>query len=120
MVCGRRLTDPESVQRGIGPVCWRNLKKEDEKVKERHKIWNQCKHNSEDQEGIDLQDLSHLIYVKKPRCICGARDQWDFPEHYEHDGGIKVKGYKELQWVYVHCRNCNYDMALWKIRRELK
>lgn len=24
MVCGRRLDDPESVDRGIGPVCWRD------------------------------------------------------------------------------------------------
>lgn len=24
MVCGRRLDDPESVDRGIGPVCWGN------------------------------------------------------------------------------------------------
>ena len=24
MVCGRRLDDPESVDRGIGPVCWEN------------------------------------------------------------------------------------------------
>ena len=25
-ICGRRLTDPDSVKRGIGPVCWRRLK----------------------------------------------------------------------------------------------
>ena len=24
LVCGRRLDDPESVDRGIGPVCWEN------------------------------------------------------------------------------------------------
>ena len=24
MLCGRRLDDPESVDRGIGPVCWEN------------------------------------------------------------------------------------------------
>ena len=27
MVCGRRLTDPDSVKRGVGPVCWRRLKR---------------------------------------------------------------------------------------------
>ena len=27
MVCGRRLTNPDSVKRGIGPVCLRRLKK---------------------------------------------------------------------------------------------
>lgn len=24
MMCGRRLNDPESVDRGIGPICWEN------------------------------------------------------------------------------------------------
>ena len=24
MICGRRLDDPESVDRGVGPVCWEN------------------------------------------------------------------------------------------------
>jgi len=27
-VCGRRLTDPDSVKKGIGPVCAENLKKQ--------------------------------------------------------------------------------------------
>jgi len=27
-VCGRRLTHPESVKRGIGPVCWARIQKE--------------------------------------------------------------------------------------------
>lgn len=29
-VCGRLLTDPDSVRRGIGPVCWKNIMELDE------------------------------------------------------------------------------------------
>ena len=29
-ICGRRLTNPVSVKRGIGPVCLARLKKESE------------------------------------------------------------------------------------------
>ena len=26
-ICGRQLTNPVSVERGIGPVCWAHMKK---------------------------------------------------------------------------------------------
>lgn len=29
-ICGRRLTHPKSVEREIGPVCWKRLLKEGE------------------------------------------------------------------------------------------
>lgn len=27
-ICGRRLTNPESVKRGVGPVCWAKMKRD--------------------------------------------------------------------------------------------
>ena len=78
------------------------------------------------QELIDLGELSRLIDEKKPSCICFNHktgknntltgNQIDV---YDHDGGRLVLGFKEKQWVSVHCFKCGYDMSLWKIEREL-
>jgi hypothetical protein len=74
------------------------------------------------QEPIDLGELARLIDEKKPLCICGKPLTGQQIDVYDHDGGRVVKGYKEKQWVSVHCmhRKCHYDMSLWKIERELE
>lgn len=116
-ICGRELTDPESVRYGIGPVCRSRQCKND-------RIWRACQdkgaHNEELYiEGIDIQELARKIYEKKPSCSCGKTLESYNLEHYLHEGGEQVKGYEKPQWLYIHCDNCGYDMALWKIRREL-
>ena len=62
--------------------------------------------------------IADLIDEKEPKCICGKTLEGGLLKNYPHDGGIQVAGYKRKQWVYVHCR-CGYDMAVWKIKREL-
>lgn len=32
-ICGRELKDPESVKRGVGPVCWKKLIKKQSDLK---------------------------------------------------------------------------------------
>lgn len=32
--------------------------------------------------------------------------------HYQHDGGYKVPGFSEKQWLYLRCRKCGHDWAL--------
>ena len=69
---------------------------------------------------INLESLARLIDEKKPTCICGRTLKGGGIDHYgPHDGGVHVEGYTEKRWVYVHCSKCGYDMALWKIMREL-
>jgi hypothetical protein len=78
------------------------------------------------QEPIDLIRLGILIDEKKPSCICfnhktGKNNTLTGKQIdvYDHDGGRRVLGFKEKQWVSVHCFKCGYDMSLWKIEREL-
>jgi hypothetical protein len=69
---------------------------------------------------IDLVELKNLIDEKEPICICGSKLAGHNIKHYgPHSGGDFVKGYNSKRWIYVHCDSCNYDMALWKIKREL-
>lgn len=71
-------------------------------------------------EPINLESLARLIDEKKPTCICGEALEGSGIEHYPHDGGVLVEGYADKQWVYIHCSECGYDMALHKIMRELR
>lgn len=74
---------------------------------------------SEKKKYINLDELAELIDEKKPLCICGKELKGSGLNHYgPHDGGIYVEGYAEKRWVYITC-SCGYDMALWKIEREL-
>ncbi|RLJ01726.1 MAG: hypothetical protein DRP08_05190 [Candidatus Aenigmatarchaeota archaeon] len=63
-----------------------------------------------------LKEIAKLI-VKSGKCCryCGYRFTTDDIRCYPHKGGIEVKGYEGRQWVYMHCRKCGYDWALWKL-----
>ena len=34
---------------------------------------------------------------------------------YPHSDGWQVDGFREKQWLYVHCNKCDYDWSLWKL-----
>jgi hypothetical protein len=36
-------------------------------------------------------------------------------EHYDHEWGWPVDGYKDLQWLYLTCPYCGDQVALWKL-----
>lgn len=56
-------------------------------------------------------DCNHWKRSKKP-----MPDLSTLPiEHYDHDGGWPVLGFKERQWLYVTCPRCGYQWALWKL-----
>lgn len=106
--CGRLLTDPDSVKRGYGAICYALLARENKEIPEPVKFG-----------GLDLDELADLIDSKKPVCICGEPLQGSGLKTYPHEGGEIVYGKPGRQWVYVHCKKCGYDMALHKIKREL-
>ena len=41
-------------------------------------------------------------------------------QYYPHDGGWKVEGMAENQWLYIHCNQCGYDWALHKLLHRAK
>jgi hypothetical protein len=75
----------------------------------------------QEQKPLSLGKLSILIDEKKPLCLCGKPLEGTGVDYWgPHDGGIYIVGEKEKQWVFVHCNHCGYEMALWKIVRELQ
>jgi len=54
--------------------------------------------------------------------LIGKRCYWDDTplsgqtvHLYKHSGGWKVRGFVDLQWLYVVCPKCGYQWALWKL-----
>ena len=57
------------------------------------------------------------IYVAIPQKSCwncGSPMSRRDLKHYAHSGGWYIKGVAGRQWIYFHCRHCNYDTAIWK------
>jgi hypothetical protein len=54
--------------------------------------------------------------ITRDECGCGRKGLKSLPiEHYNHDGGWPIEGFKEKQWLYVTCPKCGYQWALWKL-----
>jgi len=67
--------------------------------------------------------ISELIeIIEKVTCPCGKRYERFNLQHFPHNGGMNVRlsdGTISKQWVFARCQNCGYEMAFWKILREL-
>ena len=70
---------------------------------------------------MTLKEIAVAIVQKNGECVsCGHPFDLDDIMTYNHNGGITVKGYDKKQWVYFHCKHCDYDSALWKVEQRIK
>ena len=70
---------------------------------------------------MTLQEIAVAVCQKHGSCVtCGMPFDLDDIKTYDHEGGIAVKGYDKKQWVYLHCKKCEYDSALWKVEQRIK
>lgn len=49
----------------------------------------------------------------RSHCLCGRDLRGDEVRGYPHDGGWETDNGK--MWLFIPCRNCGYEMALWKM-----
>lgn len=109
--CGRALTDPESVKLGIGPICRRKASvsmistENKNKGTKEHNDYPTLTEYSKEARNYMIKQGNHK------KCMCGKPVIDGYVEHYEHDGGWYVKGYKNKQWLYFECPNCHYQYS---------
>jgi len=41
-------------------------------------------------------------------------------EKYPHEHGVFLRDLNGCFWIYVHCGECGYDTALWKLVKQLE
>lgn len=71
---------------------------------------------------INLDQLENWIDEARIKCDCTpygpdgySKNILNNPfEYYSHDGGHVVMGLGRV-WLYVTCRKCGYQWALWKL-----
>jgi len=69
---------------------------------------------------ITLNELIACLIKKKVKCGCGYRFKESDFHCYDHSYGVKLKDFKQKQWIYANCPNCDYDTALWKLFNSLE
>ena len=52
--------------------------------------------------------------IGRVRCTCGRDLKANQLMYYAHKDGIPIVAIGR-QWIYLHCRHCRYDWALWKL-----
>lgn len=108
--CGKYLTDPKSIARGFGPICWPKVRHLIEKHEEYDDL---LKGPKEDNDYPMIGD--YMSYQKRNTCGCGGDLKNAQVDHYEHHKGVPIQGYKKKQWVFLICPKCTKRWALWKL-----
>jgi len=94
-ICGRKLTNPKSVQRQIGPICWNRLGINDNRKIKLTKSQTRCAEC-----GMPMQDIRQIVLWRErwaPECAkyccgcCPKRNDLPCP------GDIKTKAWQEAQ-----------------------
>lgn len=73
---------------------------------------------------VSIGEIADFIIINEDRLFCGGCGRklkdvsWSL-EMYPHSGGVLIKERGEKMWVYVHCRFCGYDTALWKLIKQI-
>ncbi|MFH1613314.1 MAG: DUF6011 domain-containing protein, partial [bacterium] len=118
-ICGRTLSNPKSMEKGIGPICERkhSRKIDVSQTQERGK--------QEKNQYPTLVDYTKQakLYISRwkidKKCMCGKPVQNGWVNHYEHESGWYVRDYKKKQWLYFECPKCGnqYSFAHAGVRR---
>lgn len=59
-------------------------------------------------------------YLESAICFSCESSNLSALQAYDHDGGFKIPGIAQKQWLYVICLECKYESALWKIMQRNK
>lgn len=63
-----------------------------------------------------LKELDEQLDRNNAQCIdCDTLLKDSKLFHYDHNGGVMLTEYPVKQWVYLRCKSCGYENALWKI-----
>jgi len=112
--CKRILKDPESIKKGIGPLCeTRERAEQDDHVVLDRK---DATVTDEKKATASLATYAHVVKTCDVICqCCGTPLTEGVVQSYDHEDGATLSGFGKPQWVYVRCRKCRYDTNYRKI-----
>ena len=114
--CGRELTDPESVVRGIGPVCLSHITREEKK---QDRLPDEIILTAD--MGGEIEDFIWRTSGKSFECIGGSSGHVEVVGTwygYPHSGGISDSTGRKW-WAYQKCSQSSYETAWWKVENRI-
>ncbi|HEY0088422.1 MAG TPA: DUF6011 domain-containing protein [Candidatus Lokiarchaeia archaeon] len=104
-ICGRHLTDPKSINRGIGPECFKKnrLNSEFPETDTTTKILN----------GLTAKKILESISEdKRNKCRFCDGELDDIVRYYEHNEGWYVSELNNKVWLWIECIKCGHQWSL--------
>jgi len=77
-------------------------------------------------DGVEFENLAEIYnFIENAKehinCVGCGKPLSEVPHYWsfeEHEGGVYVKEFDKRLWIWVHCSNCGYDNALWKLMKQ--
>src|SRR5579875_3050595 len=110
--CGRELTDPESMRKEMGPVCFSHMKGEEK----RQQRLPEERILTADMGG-EIADLIAKTLGKTFQCIGGSSghvEEVGTWYKYPHSGCLADSSGRRW-WAYQKCSRSNYEIGWWKV-----
>ncbi len=104
-ICHRELTDPRSIEREIGPVCYaavKRLEKRQERLPDEISLTAEM--------GPEISGLLERTGGRSFGCFCGnevSAAEW---HGYPHADGLQDSSWKRW-WAFVVCGKCKYQWS---------
>ena len=105
-----------SVKRGIGPLCYEKLKREE---KRGNSLPGEIVLTTD--MGGEIEELIKETALKSYYCLGLPKGHTEIVggwHGYPHDGGLLDKDGKRW-WPYQKCSQSNYEMAYWKVKNRM-
>lgn len=118
--CGHKLKSKESTEIGYGPICDRIMLA---KARELTMMQTVTVTDLVQAAKVRTEILDRINQIKGERgnCLCGTPLAQGVFCSYDHkESGVKVEGWGQPQWFYIHCLNCENQTALWKIPVDIR
>ena len=115
-ICGKEITTPLSVKRGIGPFCYAKLKRD-----EKREISSPGEIVLTTDMGGEIEELINETALKSYNCLGLPKGHIEIVgawHGYPHDGGLSDKD-GQRWWPYQKCSQSNYEMAYWKVKNRI-
>ena len=109
-ICGRALSNPKSVNRGIGPECAKKYRvPKDSNVPE-----DVC---TKTLDNLTTQNIIKMIpeYYRDECKFCNGMLN-HIVYYYEHDGGWYVESLDKRVWLWLECSKCGHQWSLDHLR----
>jgi hypothetical protein len=107
-ICGRDLTNPISIRRGIGPVCWKKMCLP--VILAATNVFDQGAQTNVDSFPPMEDHLAKITSWECPNCEIDLHDGKTF--HFRSIQGVRLHGFHDKQQIIVQCLDCGVNIRI--------